>query len=220
MKQWYATIWNKLECWKFVRKSWSRGKMWITKVLTQKYFIMAKQGNYCFSWRPKTTTTTTLSRHCVIFWMERVTTSQMSAWILRDQKKVSSERVLRASNTKVKILLCWFTICVVKCMSHVFFWCLCVIWNDEKLDFPWNSALVLLFLVKIACFYGFLIAIMPHVLRKIWCVYTQVDIVLSHNYHNQLVWHGVYSLTLYFMYFMLIYILLIFWPKELKELWS
>ena len=23
--------------------------MWITKVLTQKYFIMDKQGNYCFS---------------------------------------------------------------------------------------------------------------------------------------------------------------------------
>lgn len=37
---------------------------------------------------------------------------------------------------------------------------------------------------------------------------------MFHNYHNQLVWYGVYSLTLYFM---LIYILLILWPKRTER---
>lgn len=103
MKQCYAIIWNKLGCLKSVRKSWSREKMWITKVLTQKYFIMDKQGNYYFSHKgQKNTTTATLSRYCVIFWMERVTTSQMSAWILREQKKVSSEESFESIKYKSK----------------------------------------------------------------------------------------------------------------------
>ena len=63
-------------------KCWHRNILsWINKEIIV-FLIKAKKKNK---------TKTTLSRYCVIFWMERVTTSQMSAWILREQKKVSSE---------------------------------------------------------------------------------------------------------------------------------
>lgn len=71
------------------------------------------------SWRPKTP----FSGYFVVFWMERVTVSQINEWL---NSKGAEESVLWTEFwesqilIKAKILLCWFTLCIVNCVFHVF----------------------------------------------------------------------------------------------------
>lgn len=130
-----------------------------------------------FSWRPKTTTTT-LSSYCVIFWMERVTTSQICAWILRDQKKVSSEKSFESIKYKSEDSpLLIYNMCSqvhVPCFSFDVYVLSEMMknWTFHGTLPPWFYS----FWLKLHAFMVFSLRLC-HVLRKIWCVYTQVDIV-------------------------------------------